>query len=319
MSRVDDVVPHRVSHIGLVLFDSRGQVAVYRPAVPKNGVTAALPRLRRLEGENPARTLVRCWTETLGVQPEWVFPIRQVWGTPYSTSYFFAGAISVGTVELAPGAIWCPLAQARQLISGSAAGPGRDRDLDALEAATRMCLSPHRRVLEMVGELHRMGYEQLRACCYLYALGTWRCAVVPAAWTFREHGGMFRCPHREDGSPFSHAGLNHTTYTSATEQGQPFDSYFVPDVEFASPRQMAEAFVVHRPLVSYTGRGPDPEYVRWFRGAMDTLRPIGVYYAFAEGQEAGDRLYTAHTDVEALPLPPPGVYPRWLWNAYLAE
>ena len=316
MARVDEIVPDAVNFLGQVLVNFRGQVAVVRPSVPKYGVTATLPKVRRQPGERPSDALSRCWFERLGIPPEWVFPIRQVWSTPNSVSYFFAGGISSRDASVSHGATWCDPDEARQLLSASVPGPGRDRDLNALAAVTGMCLSPHRRMLEMVRELHRMGYEQLRACCYLYALGTWRCPVIPAGWTFREHGGMFRPASSINDALFANGSEGYVTYSSANDQGSVFKNFYVPDVEFASPRQLAEAFVFQRPLVAYAGRGPDPEYVRWFDRTLETLRPFGVYYAFAEFEDETDYLYTAHTECDKIPLPPPGPHPRALWENY---
>jgi hypothetical protein len=41
------------------------------------------------------------------------------------------------------------------------------------------------------------------------------------------------------------------------------------NLEFASPRDLAEAFLRLRQAVAFAGWGPDPEYAAWFR---DTWR-----------------------------------------------
>ncbi len=314
--RVDEIVPDTATHLGHILVNPCGEVLVHRPDKPKLGVTAALPRLGRLPGERPYATLSRLWQERMGVTPDGVFPIRHLWTTPHSRSYYFAGSTTDIRPEPKHECGWADPGHARELLAASAPGPGRDRDLSALDAALGMCLSPYRRVLETVRELHRMGYEQIRACPYLYALGTWRCPIVPASWTLREHGGLFRYPWSGSQTPFPNTEQHHTTYTSANGQGDLFDNFVVPGVEFATPRELAEAFVRERPLVSFAGCGPDPEYARWLDAVLNTAVPVGVFYAFAEYEPPCDHLYTAHTECRTLPLPPPGPYHQRVWDEY---
>ncbi len=315
-ARVDEIVPDKATHLGQVLINPSGELLIHRPNKPKFGVTAALPRLRRQPGERPSSTLARCWEEKMGLTPDGVFPIRHLWTTPHSQSYYFAGA-TIDRRPIPKGEMgWAEPDHARELLSHSAQGPGRERDLAALDSALGMCLSPYRRVLEMVRELHRMGYEQLRACPYLYALGTWRCPVVPAAWTFREHGGLFRHPWGGHEPPFANAHEYHTTYTSASGQSRLFDNFSMPGEEFATSRQMAEAFVQQRPHHSFAGRGPDPAYARWLDAVLNTVVPVGVFYSHAEHQPPADHLYTAHTPCLTLPLPPPGPCPQSVWDEY---
>ena len=68
----------------------------------------------------------------------------------------------------------------RRLKTSSNAA-SRERDLAVLRHALGMDLCPYRRVLLMLGELHRMGFQRLRAPAYMYGGGlSWRCPVIPA-------------------------------------------------------------------------------------------------------------------------------------------
>lgn len=163
-----------------------------------------------------------------------------------------------------------------------------------------MYLSPYRRVLLMVRELHLMGFERLRAPAYQYPLA-WRCPVVPAAWTYREHGGKFAQPHHLLERYFN-MSLPYYTYSSATGQ-HPFG---LPDVTFAGPRELAEKFLWERREIAFAGWGPDPEYVEWFRQMLEMTKPNGLISAFSEYKEPRDSLYALMAPVCTVPLPPPG-------------
>jgi len=122
---------------------------------------------------------------------EFAFPIPEVWSTPNSRTFYFAGAVHAIKPDCSPELRWYEDEQAWLALEEVAYAPTRERNLAVAERVCGMALSPYRRILEMVGELHRMGYERLRAPAYEYASGAWRCPVIPAAWTLKEHGGLF--------------------------------------------------------------------------------------------------------------------------------
>jgi hypothetical protein len=190
LARVDEVVPQGVTHVGFVLSDVDGAVSLHEPTSPSHGVTVTLPRVKVEPGEPFSRAVNRCREEVIGCETESLFPIRQVWVTPNSATFFFAGWTTQRRPVGAPALRWQTPDEAEELLTQIPYAPTRQRNLGALTAVRGMCLSPYRRVLEMVRELHRMGYERLRAPAYEGPMG-WRCPVVPASWTLREHGGLF--------------------------------------------------------------------------------------------------------------------------------
>jgi hypothetical protein len=312
LARVDEVVPQGVTHVGFVLSDVDGAVSLHEPASPTHGVTVTLPRVKVGPGEPYSRAVNRCLKEVIGWEAESLFPIHQVWVTPNSATFFFAGWTTrrtpVGTLSLR----WQTPDEAQALLAQAPYAPTRQRNLGALAAVRGMCLSPYRRVQEMVRELHRMGYERLRAPAYLYPLA-WRCPVVPASWTLREHGGTYQEVSLEHALA---AGAGHTTYTGAAGQESLFTHFPMGNVEFASPHELAEGFLRLRPAIALAGWGPDAEYVTWFQQALDVLRPHGLYYAFGEGQSPRDSLYTLFSTVGAVRLPPPGQSSRAEWGEF---
>ena len=303
---VDAIAPQGVTHIGFVPTDIDGKVLLCIPhkSVPK--VTATFPKKRQLAGEMASRTLERCIAESLGKAPDSVYPLRGTWITPNSSTYYFVGLVEYPENPASTESgrlLWATPEEATQLI-GSSNPMSKLRDLAVLTAAGKECASPHRRILLMLGELHRMGFERLRAPAYDYPLA-WRCPIVPAAWTHREHGGTFEDPSAYIRELFGEkSAVLNFTYSSASGQS-PFDW---TDATFATPRELALRFIKECPAIALAGWGPDREYAAWFERMLEMTAPNGVITsAFADyGPGTTTFLYTHYTRVETVPLPPPG-------------
>lgn len=303
---IDSVVPSGVTHIGFVATNIRGEFLVTEPKGHPYDVSATFSKVKHIAGEPPSRTLGRCLREQIGQRPAAVYPVPTVWVGPNSVSYYFGGLLGdipdfdcLLSSEIY-GLCWCSRDAARARIENSKNVGSRQRDLALLSTVATMCLSPYRRVLLMVRELHVMGFERLRAPAYDYPLA-WRCPVVPSAWTWRQHGGRFDNVAGDLGRFFGEKPQNHT-YSSASRQ-QPFGW---EDVEFFNPRQLAMRFLMEQPEIAFAGWGPDAEYVDWFRQTLEKTAPNGLYYAFAEFEDATTYLYTHCTDVDRIDLPPAG-------------
>ena len=306
---VDAIVPQGVTHIGFVPTGIDGRVLLHVPDTPTHKLTATFPKKRLLPGESVSRTLARCIAESLGKPPDSLYPLRSTWVTPNSSTYYFVGLVERLdpenlTLTESGRFTWCTPEEATELIKGS--NPiSKGRDLAVLSAAGKECASPHRRILLMLGELHKVGFERLRAPAYDYPLA-WRCPIVPAAWTRKEHGGTFEDPSayiRELlGEKF--AVLNYT-YSSASGQS-PFGW---TDAAFATPRELALRFIKEFPAIALAGWGPDREYVEWFERMLEMTAPNGVITsAFADyGPGEATFLYTHYAAVESVPLPPSGL------------
>jgi hypothetical protein len=300
---IDSVVPNGVTHIGFVVTNVFGQFLVTEPKGQPYGVSATFNKVKVTPDERPSVAVERCLREQVGACVLGVFPIPVVWSTSNSNRFYFAGmmenegqSVPVQTNR----ATWCDVREAEQRIGKSANQESRRRDLGLLAAVADMCLSPYRRILLMVRELHRLGFERLRAPAYQYPLG-WRCPIVPAYWTLRSNGGMYDNPFLQMERWFGVEACRHE-YSSA--EGQfPFEWN---DVVFSTPRELALRFVRERREIACAGWGADAEYARWFEETLEATKPNGLYYAFAEFEEATSHLYTHMTRVERVPLPPPG-------------
>lgn len=300
---VDKAVPSGITHLGVVVTNVFGEYLVTEPKGHPYGVSATFNKIKLQPSERPAEALERCLREQVGVALEGVFPIPVAWTTSNSTAFYFAGMTwneGEPPANSAGKAAWCDRGEAERRIGLSQNHESKQRDLGLLGAASQMCLSPFRRVLLMVHELHMMGFERLRAPAYQYPVA-WRCPIVPAYWTLRSHGGMFEDPSSQIEHWF---GVKTCQYGYSSACGQfPFE---LANTAFDTPHDLARRFVQERREIACAGWGPDATYARWFEDVLEATQPNGLYYAFAEFQEPTDYLYTHMTRVERVPLPPPG-------------
>ena len=312
VAAIDAATPPGQTHIGIVIKNSDDAVLVTEPQGHPYGVSATFNKVKLGAAETPSAALARCLREQVGGELEGVYPLPTVWATNNSRSFYFVGLYD-GQASIGPNyAAWMLPDHALHAISASKGADSRQRDLGLLEAVSGVCVSPHRRVLLMVRELHLMGYEQIRAAPYMYPIA-WRCPVVPAAWTWREQGAQFNSYF--SGMPdelTSGQGRRHT-YSSADGQ-RPFGW---KDAHLASPRELAERFVREMPRVTWAGWGPDEAYVAWYEEMLLRTALNGLIYTQGEFEEPlRDALYAVRCRVQRVPVPPPGLAERGAWDAF---
>lgn len=111
------------------------------------------------------------------------------------------------------------------------------------------------RVLRMVSELHRMGYQRLRVMPY-HGPTSYRVWVAPAA-AFSVLNGIY-CERME---------LDHACYNSPSE-----DKYFDwPDAYKDDARALAEKFIERFQRVCELGSGSDWGYAGWLSDLLAKL------------------------------------------------
>lgn len=125
-----------------------------------------------------------------------------------------------------------------------------------------------RRVLLMVAELHRLGYQQLRIVPFVYHLGTWRCGLTFRQNITPDHGAL----------SIEWDSYVMPQYSSASKR----EVFGWEDAREATPSQLAELFLARFPEVSRHGYGPDDEYVRWFINMLRETEPDCLPIASSE-------------------------------------
>jgi DNA-binding transcriptional ArsR family regulator len=150
-----------------------------------------------------------------------------------------------------------------------------------------------RRVLQMVLELHRRGYERLRVAPGMSPSGLhWRCSIVPVTNIRRDHGAMVLDHEKES-----------VRYTS----GQESRFFDWTDAERDSPAELADKFIERFRALAAMGRGRDPEYARWYAEMHRATDPGGLIYAYADWELPEDHLPALGCTAEVeIPLPPAG-------------
>ena len=172
------------------------------------------------------------------------------------------------------------------------------------------------RVLAMVGELHRRGYQRIRVMPFMSPSGNhWRCWISPDTLFYRDHGAYLR---DTDFSETQSASLS-ARYTSGDE-----NHYFGwADSEDDDARSLADKFLVRFSRLAGEGEGWSYTYAGWYQrllgladrgwlpvvisdNSMSSLKKINLHdLRPAEWRAEGDK-------DPSLPLPPSGKLPDTL-------
>lgn len=144
-------------------------------------------------------------------------------------------------------------------------------------------------VMEMLAQLHQLGYERLRLCSGISPTGlNWRYGVAPAS-QFEANGYLLR------GGFYPGAAFG-------TTRGD--DAPFGWDgAEELGGVELASLFVERFPDVAAAGQGQDPSYKDWFASALAASRPDGAPVMFGEDVDVAADGYIMTGD-KRLPLPP---------------
>ena len=153
----------------------------------------------------------------------------------------------------------------------------------------------YRKVLLMVGELHRQGYQRLRIAPGLSPNGEhWRCAVTPVTNILIKHGARWVDPE--------HLSAHYTTGDGAKY----FGWSYAANLDVA---KLAKRFVDEFPLIAGAGQGSDCGYAGWYQEMLGLTQPDLLPVAYREEANCpNDRLLTVGPQGEgkSIPLPPPG-------------
>jgi hypothetical protein len=154
------------------------------------------------------------------------------------------------------------------------------------------------RVLAMVGELHKRGYQRLRIAPGMSPSGLhWRCNVAPASNIQVRHGALLA----------DWDGLV-AHYSSADD-----NKYFGwQDARTAPARKLASLFVERFPKIALEATGEDWLYAGWYVQMLGVAEKGNVPIAYADWELPDDGLLPtvgagAAVDQVMLPMPPPGL------------
>ena len=151
------------------------------------------------------------------------------------------------------------------------------------------------RVLLMVHELHKVGYQQLRICPGMSSSGCdWRVAIVPVTNVLRTHGALM-----------ANDGIDNLHYTT----GQKNEYFGWHDAKNDNARELAAKFIERFPKLAGEGLGNDWEYAGWYVQMLGFAErgELPIAYSDSDGTGIGRSLSTTQNIESGLPMPPPGM------------
>jgi hypothetical protein len=117
------------------------------------------------------------------------------------------------------------------------------------------------RVLAMVGELHKVGYQKLRVMPYMSPSGIhWRCEIGPANFFYRNPGAILAPKFSMTFDDNDQAKATIARYSSADE-----NRYFGwDDAKMDNARSLADKFIKRFCVLADSGKGWDYRYAGWY-------------------------------------------------------
>jgi hypothetical protein len=117
------------------------------------------------------------------------------------------------------------------------------------------------RVLAMVGELHKLGYQRLRVMPAMSSSGVhWRCWIGPANFFYRNHGAILAPKFQMSLDNELQTKTPIAAYTTADE-----NQYFGwQDAKTDNARSLADKFIRRFCALADSGKGWDYRYAGWY-------------------------------------------------------
>jgi hypothetical protein len=150
------------------------------------------------------------------------------------------------------------------------------------------------RVLAMVHELHKAGYQRLRICPGISISGCyWRCAVTSASNILKTHGAMLK---NDDGQV--------ALYSS----GQDNEYFGWSDAKTDTARELATKFIERFPIIASAGLADDWNYAGWYVRMLGFAERGEFPAAYADWHSNPDPRWLPTTVgfQSGLPMPPGG-------------
>jgi hypothetical protein len=191
----------------------------------------------------------------------------------------------------------------------------RSQGQEALEQHPNPAVRRAVRVLSMVGELHKRGFQKVRIMPMMAPSGVhWRCLIGPATLFYRNNGAMLQVSGSADEDDQSHALV--ARYTTGSE-----NRYFDwTDAQKDNARQLADKFLERFSAIASSGAGHDYPYAGWYQHLLGLAERSWMPIVVCDWDIPRDRVTLLdqrppewHNDGTRdhpfLPLPPPGELP----------
>lgn len=149
------------------------------------------------------------------------------------------------------------------------------------------------RVLRLVHELHKQGYQRLRIAPGMSASGCyWRCAITPKSNILRTHGAML--------ADYEHLVAQYSS-------GQDNEYFEWEDAKHDDVQELAKKFTQRFAEIVDSARGDDWNYAGWYVRMLGYAEREMFPIAYADWPVQQDPRFLALLGCESdLPMPPPG-------------
>jgi len=149
------------------------------------------------------------------------------------------------------------------------------------------------RVLRMVHEFHKRGYQLLRIAPGMSSSGCyWRCAITPKSNILRSHGARVRDSER---------------LVARYSSGQDNEYFGWKDAKHDKVQELAEKFAERFGEIVEAGKGDDWDYAGWYVRMLGYAEREFFPIAYADwDDEPNPRFLPLSGGTSDLPMPPPG-------------
>jgi hypothetical protein len=167
-----------------------------------------------------------------------------------------------------------------------------------------------RRLLLMLRELHRRGYERLRAVTGLSPSGChWRLWITPATGLVGPGQGSDFMARQNQGVAVGDWVVyindgNMACYSTGSSAEAAQRCFGWTDAAEDSPCQLAEKFIERFPTVVAEGKGSDADYAHWYASMIEATEPEGLIFMYADWEMPSDHIPVLNMEEVRIPPPP---------------
>ena len=184
----------------------------------------------------------------------------------------------------------------------------RRQHLDKNDMSYLRKVTATRRWIEMVGELHQLGYGRLRLASSWENAGpapVWFGDIAPGIYFRRDHGAILAChPWRNNVETLLPNDLPMFSSRRAARPDYPWEGFMDGSINV-----LAEQWLSRYPQLAATGVGEDAAYVTWYSRMLDSTSPAGIICASYYWEEPPGYMYVTcgPEGCDRFDLPPPGL------------
>jgi hypothetical protein len=168
-----------------------------------------------------------------------------------------------------------------------------------------------RRIIEMVGALHRLGYGRLRLACSWEDAGpapVWFGTIAPVNCFHQDHGAILARNPLAAAAELSMGNVRPNLVPMFKSRHFSVADEPWPGFLQATLEEAAKTWLARFPDLAAEGLGLDSEYVGWYERMLDATAPMGILAASCYWEPLPGFMFVScgPQGVDRFTLPPPG-------------